>query len=94
MESASTSTIKRFAENGVGIAILSQQVVGKELQDGSLRKILFRDAEIAYHFYLIRHKDRSPSRAVKAFVELARTFQLRTPISRPRGHTRIPHGAE
>jgi DNA-binding transcriptional LysR family regulator len=89
MESASTSTIKRFAENGVGMAILSQQVIRKELQDGTLRKILFKDAQIGYRFYLIRHKDRSLSRAVKAFVELARTFKLRSQALRadaaPRG---------
>ena len=83
MESASTSAIKRFVENGVGMAILSQEVVRRELQSGSLRRILFTDAEIAYHFYLIRHKDRWVSRALKAFVELAREFQLRTPTSPP-----------
>jgi DNA-binding transcriptional LysR family regulator len=77
MESASTSAIKRFVENGVGMAILSQEVVRKELQDKTLRQVLFTDAEIAYHFYLIRHKDRWVSRALSAFVELARSFQLR-----------------
>ena len=93
MESASTSTIKHFVGRGVGMAILSQQVVKKELQDGSLRRVLFKDAEIAYHFYLIRHKDRWVSRALNAFVELAREFQLRTPTSRPRGRARVPPGA-
>jgi DNA-binding transcriptional LysR family regulator len=93
MESASTSTIKHFVARGVGMAILSQQVVKKELQDGSLRRVLFTDAEIAYHFYLIRHKDRWVSRALNAFVELAREFQLRTPTSRPRGRARVPPGA-
>jgi DNA-binding transcriptional LysR family regulator len=93
MESASTSIIKRFVERGVGMAILSQQVVKKELQDGSLRRVLFKDAEIAYLFYLIRHKDRWVSRALNAFVELAREFQLRTPTSHPRGRARVPPGA-
>jgi DNA-binding transcriptional LysR family regulator len=85
MESASTSAIKRFVENGVGMAILSQEVVRKELQDGSLHRVLFTDEEIAYHFYLIRHKDRWVSRALNAFVEMARSFQLRPdPSARPR----------
>ncbi len=79
LESASTSIIKRFAANGTGVAILSQQVVAKELQDGSLRLVPFNDAEIAYHFYLIRHRDRWASRSVKAFVEMAQSFQQRTP---------------
>ena len=38
----------------------------------------FPGAQVEYRFYLIRHKDRSLSRAVKAFVELARSFQLRS----------------
>ena len=84
MESASTPVIKRFAANGVGLAILSQQVVAKEIQDGSLRLVPFRDAEIAYHFYLIRHKDRWVSRALNAFVEMARSFQLRPDAAQPR----------
>jgi LysR family transcriptional regulator, low CO2-responsive transcriptional regulator len=84
MESASTPIIKRFAANGVGLAILSQQVVAKEIQDGSLRLVPFRDAEIAYHFYLIRHKDRWVSRALNAFVEMARSFQLRPDAAQPR----------
>jgi len=92
MESASTSTIKRFAENGVGMAILSQQVVRKELQDGSLRKILFKEEQVGYHFYLIRHKDRSLSRAVKAFVDLARTFQLRSPALHSEARPHLPRG--
>ena len=75
MESASTPIIKRFAANGVGVAILSQQVVAKELQEGVLRLVPFRDAEVAYHFYLIRHRDRWASRSVKAFIEMAQVFQ-------------------
>jgi hypothetical protein len=60
-------------------------VVRKELQDKTLHQVLFTDAEIAYHFYLIRHKDRWISRALSAFVELARSFQLRPDAAaRPR----------
>ncbi|MBS1116406.1 MAG: transcriptional regulator, LysR family [candidate division NC10 bacterium] len=93
MESASTSAIKRFVENGVGMAILSQEVVRKELQDGSLRRVLFTDAEIAYHFYLIRHKDRWISRALSAFVEMARSFRLQPDaVPRSRRQTRRGRG--
>lgn len=90
MESASTSAIKRFVENGVGMAILSQEVVRKELQDKTLRQVPFSDAEIAYHFYLIRHKDRWVSRALSAFVEMARSFRLRSDVAArpPRGKRR------
>lgn len=93
MESASTSAIKRFVENGVGMAILSQEVVRKELQDGTLRRVLFTDADIAYHFYLIRHRDRWISRALNAFVEMARSFQLQPEAApRPRRQARRGRG--
>ena len=83
MESASTPIIKRFAANGAGVAILSRQVVATELKDGSLHLVPFKDAEIAYHFYLIHHRDRWTSRSLKAFIEMARTFQL-APGAAPR----------
>jgi DNA-binding transcriptional LysR family regulator len=91
MESASTAAIKRFVEDGVGIAILSRQVIRKELQDGTLRRVLLADAEITYRFYLIRHRDRWVSRALHAFVELARSFQLE-PEAAPRPRRPSPRG--
>jgi DNA-binding transcriptional LysR family regulator len=92
MESASTPIIKRFAANGVGVAILSQQVVAKELQEGLLRLVPFRDAEIAYHFYLIRHRDRWASRSVKAFIEMAQVFQQGAQRSQSGRRSRQPTG--
>jgi DNA-binding transcriptional LysR family regulator len=92
MESASTPIIKRFAANGVGVAILSQQVVAKELQEGLLRLVPFRDAEVAYHFYLIRHRDRWASRSVKAFIDMAQVFQQGAQLPRFRRTGRQPTG--
>ena len=92
VESASTPIIKRFAANGAGVAILSQQVVAKDLQEGLLRLVPFKDAEVAYHFYLIRHRDRWASRAVKAFVEMAQMFQRGTQLPRSRRPGRRPTG--
>ena len=92
VESASTPIIKRFAANGVGIAILSQQVVAKELQDGLLRLLPFKDAEVEYHFYLIRHRDRWASRAVQAFVEMAQAFQQEARLPRSLRSRRPPTG--
>jgi len=74
MESASTSAIKKMVESGIGMAILSQQVVKKELQAKSLKKIPFGDAEIVYRFYLIYHKDKYLSRALRAFIDVAIGF--------------------
>ncbi len=92
MESASTPIIKRFAANGVGVAVLSQQVVAKELQEGVLRLVPFRDAEVAYHFYLIRHRDRWASRSVKAFIEMAQVYQQGAQRSQSGRRSRQPTG--
>lgn len=94
MESASTAAIKRFVEDGIGMAILSRQVVKRELQDGSLHRVLLADAEIAYHFYLIRHKDRWVSRALQAFVEMARSFQLRPEAASRTRRRQVRRGRE
>lgn len=74
MESASTSAIKKMVESGVGMAILSQQVVKEELKGKSLKQLSFNDARIAYRFYLVYHKDKYLSRAVKAFIDVAMGF--------------------
>jgi len=71
MESASTAAIKKMVESGMGMAILSRQVVKNEVLARSLRELPFRDVEIAYRFYLIHHKDKYFSRALKAFMDTA-----------------------
>lgn len=86
LESASTPIIKRFAANGAGIAILSKRVVAEELHQGLLRLVPFKDAEVEYHFYLIRHRDRWASRSVQAFIEMTQAFQQET--QPPRSHRR------
>jgi DNA-binding transcriptional LysR family regulator len=92
VESASTPIIKRFAANGAGIGILSERVVAKELEEGLLRLVPFKDAEMKYHFYLIRHRDRWASRSVQAFVEMAQAFQQEPQPARPRRPNRQPAG--
>lgn len=71
LESASTQAIKKTVELGMGIAILSQQVIKEELQSNRLRKLTISDAEIVYRFYLIHHKDKYLSRGLRAFMEMA-----------------------
>lgn len=77
MESASTMAIKKMVESGNGMAILSQQVVKKELLAKSLIELPLSDAEITYRFYLIYHKDKYFSRALKAFMDVAAEFSQR-----------------
>lgn len=71
MESASTSAIKKMVENGAGIAILSSQVVKKDVEAKAFKALPFTEVEMAHKFYLIYHKDKYFSRALKAFVDMA-----------------------
>jgi DNA-binding transcriptional LysR family regulator len=74
LESASTAAIKKMAEAGWGIALLSQQVIRNEVRAKSLKKLPIRDAEIVYHFYLIYRKDKYFSRVLQAFRDLVLEF--------------------
>jgi DNA-binding transcriptional LysR family regulator len=71
MESASTSLIKKMVEGDTAMAILSQQVVKKEVLAKSLRVLPISDVEIARRFYIIYHKDKYFSRVLKAFMDVA-----------------------
>lgn len=71
MESASTMAIKKMVEEGIGIAILSPQVIKEEYRSQRLIKLSLRDAQIVYRFYLIYHKDKYISRSIQAFMHLA-----------------------
>lgn len=82
MESASTAAIKKMAEEGCGIAVLSQQVIQKEVRAKTLVRLPFCDARILYHFYLIHHRDKYFSRALRAFRDLVEEIARETPAAR------------
>ena len=71
MESASVSAIKKMVQSGAGIGILSRQVVKEEAEANAFKAIEFTEVEMGHKFYLIYHKDKYFSRALKAFVEMA-----------------------
>ncbi len=77
MESASTILIKRMVENGMGIGILSRQVVRQEVLEKSLKELPFSDVQIGYRFFLIYHKDKYFSRTLKAFLDEAIEYSLK-----------------
>jgi DNA-binding transcriptional LysR family regulator len=71
MESASTSAIKKMVEMGAGIAILSSQVVREDTQANAFKAIPFTEVEMAHKFYLIYHKEKYLSRALKIFMDIS-----------------------
>jgi DNA-binding transcriptional LysR family regulator len=71
MESASTSTIKNMVESGAGIAILLSQVVKKDVKAKAFKALPFTEVEMAQKFFLIYHKEKYLSRALKTFVDMS-----------------------
>jgi len=70
MELASIETIKRFVSIGMGISIVPRLCIARELQDGSLRSLVIRDARFQRKLGLIYNNNRYQSKAAKAFLEL------------------------
>jgi DNA-binding transcriptional LysR family regulator len=68
MESASTSAIKKMVESGAGIGILAEHAVQGEVEAGAFKAKPFTELEMSETFYLIYHKDKYFSRALKAFI--------------------------
>ncbi len=77
-ESASTPTIKKLVQSGAGIGILSGQVVKEEVEARAFKAKAFTEVEMSHRFYLIYHKDKYFSRALKAFVNVAMDLAQRT----------------
>lgn len=82
MESGSTTVIKRAVEAGMGMAILSQQAVKREILTGVFKKLHFSDVEISYQFFLIHHKDKFLSTLLKAFLDVATEYASKLSASK------------
>jgi DNA-binding transcriptional LysR family regulator/sugar lactone lactonase YvrE len=77
--------IKAMIRTGLGVAMLPMWIVDADLKRGSLALIRQRERRLLSKVELTSRKSNYVPSAVQAFVELARTFQFRTPrlISQP-----------
>jgi DNA-binding transcriptional LysR family regulator len=71
MESASTAAIQKMVRTGAGIGILGEHLVRREVEADAFKAIRFTEVEMAHKFYLVYHKEKYFSRALKAFLEVA-----------------------
>jgi len=76
MELASIETIKRFVSIGMGISIVPRLCIAKEIEEGSLRSLMIRDARFRRQLGLIYNKDRHQSQAARAFLALLSELQV------------------
>jgi DNA-binding transcriptional LysR family regulator len=72
----SSEALRRAALGGAGCAFLSTLAVGRELADGSLKKIEVEGLAITRSFYLARRRSRTLSPAAKAFMKTIRQSML------------------
>ena len=65
-----TASIKQAVLSGLGAAVLSRRLVGKELQEHSLMEIPLRGISLHRVFHIIYHKDKYLSPALQEFIDI------------------------
>ena len=68
-EMGSTEAVIQGIKSKVGVSILSTVAVAEELKAGTLKALTIKELNLKRSFYLITHKQRSPSPLCKAFTK-------------------------
>jgi len=80
MELGSNEAIKQAVEAGLGISIISSNVVKLENNQGRIKILNFsNNRDIIRRFYIIYHKDKYLSDLLKTFLRVASEFSNRFP---------------
>jgi DNA-binding transcriptional LysR family regulator len=75
MELGSNEAIKKSVEAGLGISIISNNVVKLENDQSRIKILHFsNNRDIKRHFYIIYHKDKYLSNLLKTFLQVAKEF--------------------
>lgn len=69
LELENTESIKATVESGMGISIISQTAIQKELKLGTLRKLKIEGINLKRYFYIVQKKDRVLPLPAEAFVK-------------------------
>ncbi len=70
LELSNNEAIKRAVEQGIGLSLISENVVTEEVNSRKLKKIPLADPTLKRKFYLIHHKDKYLSEALQMFVQM------------------------
>lgn len=68
MELPNTEMIIRLVETGMGVSIVSEFAVAREVKLGTIKALDLPFMDIKRHFYLVYNRETTPSPALKAFV--------------------------
>lgn len=69
-ESVSTEAIKAFVEQGLGLSILPERLVSRELDEGRLARVAVSGLSLQRDLLVIRHRRKSLSRAMRELLAL------------------------
>lgn len=69
-----SDSLKSAASNGIGIAVLSKQLVEDEVRAGNLSIIKVDQLDLRRKFCIIYHKNKFLTESMKAFFDLCHTF--------------------
>jgi DNA-binding transcriptional LysR family regulator len=70
LELGHTEAVKRAAEAGLGISIISKHAVKTEMDTGRLKAVRLKGVDLHRHINLIYHRDKTPSDLTSAFLSL------------------------
>jgi DNA-binding transcriptional LysR family regulator len=74
MELGSNEAIKRAVEAGLGISIISANVVEREVDAGLLKMVRLSPKKIKRNFYIIYHRDKYLSSIIRSFLQMTSEF--------------------
>lgn len=70
LELSNNEAIKRAVEQGLGLSLISENVVREEIERKKLKPIPLTDPTLKRKFYLIYHKDKYLSQPFQMFVQM------------------------
>lgn len=68
MELSNTEMIIRLVETGMGVSIVSEYAVAREVRLGMIKALDLPFLDLKRYFYLVYNKERTPSDALKAII--------------------------
>ena len=70
LELSNNEAIKRAVEQGLGLSLISENVVREEVESKKLKAVRLADSTMKRKFYLIYHKDKYLSQPFKIFLQM------------------------
>jgi DNA-binding transcriptional LysR family regulator len=91
LDLSNNEAIKRAVEQGLGLSLISENVVREEIERKKLKPIPLADPTLKRKFYLIYHKDKYLSQPFQMFVHMVNQWASEYVGARPKSFKEIPN---